>query len=195
MKRITDILLSLIGLLILFPFLLLLSIIVLLVDGTPVFYSQVRVGKNGRDFRLYKFRTMVKDADKKGLITVGGRDPRITRTGYFLRRSKIDELPQLFNVLVGDMSLVGPRPEVRKYVERYNAEQLKVLSVRPGITDLASIEYSNENEILGRSADPENVYVNEIMPAKLRLNLEYMARRNFFSDIGIIFKTFFKILR
>jgi lipopolysaccharide/colanic/teichoic acid biosynthesis glycosyltransferase len=194
-KRITDILLSLIGLLILFPFLLLLSIIVLLVDGTPVFYSQVRVGKNGRDFRLYKFRTMVKDADKKGLITVGGRDPRITRTGYFLRRSKIDELPQLFNVLVGDMSLVGPRPEVRKYVERYNAEQLKVLSVRPGITDLASIEYSNENEILGRSADPENVYVNEIMPAKLRLNLEYMARRNFFSDIGIIFKTFFKILR
>jgi lipopolysaccharide/colanic/teichoic acid biosynthesis glycosyltransferase len=194
MKRAFDILFSLTGLLLLLPFFLLFSLLIMLGDGLPVFYTQRRVGKGGRDFSLLKFRTMVKNADKKGLITVGGRDPRITRTGYFLRKYKIDELPQLVNVLIGDMSLVGPRPEVRKYVELYNEEQKKVLSVKPGITDPASIAYSNENEILGRSPDPDQTYISEIMPAKLKLNLEYLERQSLGRDIGILFRTFFKII-
>lgn len=135
------------------------------------------------------------DADKKGLLTVGGRDPRITRMGYYIRKYKIDELPQLLNVLRGDMSLVGPRPEVRKYVNLYNAQQMLVLSVLPGITDYASIEYSNENEILGKAADPEKTYIEEIMPAKLLLNLKYIAEKGLLTDIKIIFRTFLKILK
>jgi lipopolysaccharide/colanic/teichoic acid biosynthesis glycosyltransferase len=134
------------------------------------------------------------DADKKGLLTVGGQDPRITSIGYYLRKYKIDELPQLLNVLRGDMSLVGPRPEVRKYVSLYNFEQKKVLSVRPGITDYASIEYSNENEILGKAENPEQVYIEEIMPAKLRLNLKYIAEKSLATDLKIIFRTFRKII-
>lgn len=135
------------------------------------------------------------DADKAGLLTVGGRDNRITKVGYYIRKYKVDELPQLINVLLGDMSLVGPRPEVRKYVSLYNAEQLQVLSVKPGITDYASIEYSNENEILGKASDPEKVYIEEIMPAKLNLNLKYIREQGILTDINIIFKTVFKILR
>ena len=135
------------------------------------------------------------DAYNKGLLTVGGRDPRITRMGYFIRKYKIDELPQLLNVLIGDMSLVGPRPEVRKYVNLYNAEQKKVLSVQPGITDYASIEYSNENELLGKAADPEKVYIEEIMPAKLQLNLKYIAEKSLATDIKIILRTIRKILK
>jgi lipopolysaccharide/colanic/teichoic acid biosynthesis glycosyltransferase len=194
-KRCCDIFFSFIGLLILLPFFFLFSLLIILGDGFPVFYSQLRVGKDGKDFRLFKFRTMVKDADKKGLITVGGKDSRITRTGHFLRRFKIDELPQLLNVLIGNMSLVGPRPEVRKYVDLYTQEQKKVLSVRPGITDPASIAYSNENELLGRSSDPDAAYVNEIMPSKLKLNLEYLRTRSFGGDIKIIFRTFLKIIK
>jgi lipopolysaccharide/colanic/teichoic acid biosynthesis glycosyltransferase len=159
-----------------------------------VFYKQVRVGKNDSDFYLLKFRSMRTDADKKGLLTVGGRDPRITRMGYYLRKYKIDELPQLLNVLKGDMSLVGPRPEVRKYVSLYNNEQKKVLSVQPGITDYASIEYSNENEILGKADDPEQVYIDEIMPAKLQLNLKYIAEKSIATDFKIIFRTLRKII-
>jgi lipopolysaccharide/colanic/teichoic acid biosynthesis glycosyltransferase len=135
------------------------------------------------------------NADKKGLLTVGGRDPRITRIGYYLRKYKLDELPQLMNVLMGDMSLVGPRPEVRKYVSMYNAEQLKVLNVQPGITDYASIEYSDENELLGKATDPEKVYIEEIMPAKLQLNLKYIAEKSLITDLKIIFRTFAKILK
>jgi lipopolysaccharide/colanic/teichoic acid biosynthesis glycosyltransferase len=193
-KRIFDIVFSFIGLVILLPFFVLFALMIVIGDGFPVIYGQVRVGKDGKDFRLYKFRTMVKDADKKGLITVGGKDKRITRTGYFLRKYKIDELPQLFNVFIGNMSLVGPRPEVRKYVELYTEEQKKVLSVKPGITDPASIAYSNENELLGKSSDPDATYISTIMPAKLRLNLEYIGRQSFKKDILIIFRTLLKII-
>lgn len=138
---------------------------------------------------------MVSNADKKGLLTVGGRDSRITRTGYYLRKYKLDELPQLINVLIGDMSLVGPRPEVRKYVQLYNEEQMKVLSVRPGITDYASIEYSNENELLGSVDNPEEVYIRQVMPAKLALNLKYIREQGLITDMKIIFMTLAKIVR
>ncbi len=146
--------------------------------GFPVFYLQTRVGLNGKDFKLFKFRTMHKDSDKKGLLTVGGRDPRVTTIGYYLRKYKLDELPQLFNVLFGTMSLVGPRPEVRKYVDLYTKEQQQVLSVKPGITDFASLEYINENDLLAKSSDPEKIYIDEIMPAKLALNSKYIQQQS-----------------
>lgn len=155
----------------------------------PGFYSQVRVGKGGKDFRLYKFRSMRVGADKKGLITVGGRDPRITRVGYFIRKYKLDELPQLWNVLLGDMSLVGPRPEVRKYVDMYTEDQWKVLSVRPGITDYASIEYVDENEILGKAIDPDKVYVEQIMPNKIRYNMKYIQNCSVWEYLKVIILT------
>lgn len=158
------------------------------------FYRQKRVGKNGKDFWLYKFRSMRKGADKKGLITVGGHDSRITHTGYFIRKYKLDELPQLFNVLRGDMSLVGPRPEVRKYVDMYTSEQRKVLSIRPGITDYASIEYADENVILGQSANPDKTYIEQIMPDKIRLNMKYIANHSIGEYFKIIFLTFKKII-
>jgi lipopolysaccharide/colanic/teichoic acid biosynthesis glycosyltransferase len=194
-KRLFDILASLFGLIILFPFLFIISICVLFSSPGGIFYRQVRVGKNGKDFLLWKFRTMKPDSDKKGLLTVGGRDPRVTGIGYFLRKYKLDELPQLFNVLSGEMSLVGPRPEVRKYVEMYSPEQLKVLEVKPGITDYASIEYSKENELLAKSSDPEKTYIEEIMPAKLKLNMKYIEEKSFWTDLKIIFRTVGKILR
>lgn len=159
-----------------------------------IFYRQLRVGKDGKDFYLFKFRSMKTGSDKAGLLTIGDRDIRITRLGYFLRKSKIDELPQLINVLLGNMSLVGPRPEVRKYVDMYTDEQKKVLSVKPGITDYASIEYSNENERLAQTGDSEQVYIREIMPAKLKLNLRYIAEQGFVTDTKIIFRTVFKII-
>jgi lipopolysaccharide/colanic/teichoic acid biosynthesis glycosyltransferase len=195
LKRSFDIVCSFLGLIILSPLLVLLSLAVLLTSGFPVFYLQTRVGLNGEDFKLFKFRTMYTDSDKKGLLTVGGRDPRITPVGYFLRRFKLDELPQLFNVLFGSMSLVGPRPEVRKYTDLYNAEQKKVLSIKPGITDYASIEYINENELLSKSADPETTYIKEIMPAKLDLNLKYIAEMGFSTDLKIIFGTIGRIFK
>lgn len=160
----------------------------------PVFYRQTRVGRHNKDFGLLKFRSMVVGADKKGLITVGGRDPRVTRSGYFIRKYKLDELPQLVNVFWGHMSLVGPRPEVRKYVDLYTPEQLHVLDVRPGITDLASIRYRNENELLAQADDPDRYYVEVIMPDKLRINLEYVARHSFWYDLKLIFMTFREIV-
>ena len=161
----------------------------------PVFYRQVRVGKGNRDFRLFKFRSMRVGSDRKGLITVGGRAPRVTRSGYYIRKYKLDELPQLINVFTGDMSLVGPRPEVRKYVDLYTPEQMHVLDVRPGITDPASIRYRNENELLAQVEDPDRYYVEVIMQDKLQLNLEYVEKQSFRFDLQLIFKTFSEIIR
>ena len=193
--RFFDSILSLVGLVILAPLFIVLSVWIKIDSIGPVFYKQIRVGQNGKDFGLFKFRSMVVDADKKGLITVGGKDPRITRSGYFIRKYKLDELPQLINVLVGDMSLVGPRPEVRKYVELYDDEQNKVLSVKPGITDYASIEYMDENEILGKSTDPEKTYIEEIMPEKIKYNMKYIKNRSLIEYFKIIFLTVLKIIR
>lgn len=195
MIRFFDFILSLVGLVVLAPIFIVLAIWIKIDSQGPVFYKQVRVGQNGIDFGLFKFRSMVVDADKKGLITVGGRDPRITRSGYFIRKYKLDELPQLINVLVGDMSLVGPRPEVRKYVDLYTYEQQKVLSVKPGITDYASIEYMDENEILGKSSDPEKTYIEEIMPEKIKYNMKYIQNKNVSEYFKIIFLTLLKIVR
>ena len=195
MIRFFDFILSLVGLVVLAPIFIVLAIWIKTDSKGPVFYKQVRVGQNGIDFGLFKFRSMVVDADKKGLITVGGRDPRITRSGYFIRKYKLDELPQLINVLVGDMSLVGPRPEVRKYVDLYTDEQQKVLSVKPGITDYASIEYMDENEILGKSNDPEKTYIEEIMPEKIKYNMKYIQNKNLFEYFKIILLTVLKIVR
>ena len=195
MIRFFDFILSLVGLVVLAPIFTILAIWIKIDSKGPVFYKQVRVGQNGIDFGLFKFRSMVVDADKKGLITVGGRDPRITRSGYFIRKYKLDELPQLINVLLGDMSLVGPRPEVRKYVELYTDEQQKVLSVKPGITDYASIEYMDENEVLGESNDPEKTYIEEIMPEKIKYNMKYINNKNLFEYFKIIFLTVLKIVR
>lgn len=195
MKRIFDITASAAGLLVLSPILVPIAIWVKIDSKGPVFYRQSRVGRGNKDFGLYKFRSMQVGADRKGLITVGGHDPRVTRAGYYLRKYKLDELPQLINVLKGDMSLVGPRPEVRKYVELYTPEQRRVLRVRPGITDPASIRYRNENELLAQADDPEKCYRETIMPDKLRLNLEYIDNRSFTGDIGIIFRTFSSIIK
>ena len=194
MKRIFDVVSSGLGLLVLSPFFLLLVVWIKLDSAGPVFYRQVRVGRYNRNFRLFKFRSMRVGSDKKGLITVGGRDPRVTRSGYFIRKYKLDELPQLINVLLGDMSLVGPRPEVRKYVEMYTSEQLHVLDVRPGITDMASIRYRNENELLAEAEDPEAYYIREIMPDKLKINLEYVAKHSFWLDMKLIFKTITEVV-
>ena len=190
MKRIFDIVASGIGLILLSPLFIILTIWSKCDSIGPVFYKQVRVGRNNMDFQLFKFRSMRVGSDKKGLITVGGHDPRITRSGYYIRKYKLDEFPQLINVFKGDMSLVGPRPEVRKYVDMYTEEQMHVLDVRPGITDLASIRYRNENELLERVNDPDKYYVEVIMPDKLRINLEYVARHSFTFDIRLIFQTF-----
>ncbi|WP_275045235.1 sugar transferase [Haemophilus haemolyticus] len=195
MIRFFDFILSLVGLVVLAPIFIILAIWIKIDSKGPVFYKQVRVGQNSIDFALFKFRSMVVDADKKGLITVGGRDPRITRSGYFIRKYKLDELPQLINILLGDMSLVGPRPEVRKYVELYTDEQQKVLSVKPGITDYASIEYMDENELLGKSNDPEKTYIEEIMPEKIKYNMKYIQNKNLFEYFKIILLTVSKIVR
>lgn len=194
MKRLMDIFFSLIGLILLFPLFLIVGLIISIDSKGGVFYKQTRVGKDGKDFKLFKFRSMAVGSDKKGLLTVGGNDSRITKPGYFIRKYKIDELPQLINVFIGDMSLVGPRPEVRKYVDLYNQEQQKVLSVQPGITDYASIAYINENEVLGNSTNPEKTYIEEVMPSKLKLNLKYIEEKSVITDIKIIFKTIAKII-
>lgn len=190
MKRIFDVTASGLGLLLLSPLFLIVAIWIRLDSPGPVFYRQTRVGRYNKDFRLLKFRSMRVGSDKKGLITVGGRDPRVTRSGYWIRKYKLDELPQLINVFKGDMSLVGPRPEVRKYVDLYTPEQLHVLDVRPGITDMASIRYRNENELLEQAADPEQFYRDTVMQDKLRINLEYVSDHSFFKDIKIILMTF-----
>ncbi len=194
MKRAFDIISSSIVLVLGFPFFVLIALIIASTSKGGVFFVQQRVGKGNLDFGLYKFRTMIVDAEKSGQITVGGRDPRITKIGYYLRKLKLDELPQLLNVLKGDMSIVGPRPEVRKYVALYSDRQLEVLSVRPGLTDLASIIYIKENELLGKSDNPDKTYIEEIMPDKLHLNLEYIENQSFMYDLRLIFKTIGKII-
>ncbi len=195
MKRLFDTLLSGIGLLLLAPLFLVLAVWIKLDSRGPVFYKQVRVGRGNRDFLLYKFRSMAVGADSKGLLTVGGHDPRVTRSGYCIRKYKLDELPQLINVFKGDMSLVGPRPEVRRYVELYTPAQMEVLSLRPGITDPASIKYRNENELLATAEHPEEFYTEVIMQDKLAINLQYIGSRSLLKDFKIILNTFISILR
>src|SRR5574344_2763599 len=177
MTRLLDILFSFLGILLLSPLLILIYLLIVLGSRGGGFYTQERIGKGGKPFRLYKFRSMRQGSDRNGLLTVGARDGRITAVGYFIRKYKMDELPQLFNVLLGDMSLVGPRPEVRKYVNMYTPEQRKVLSVRPGITDYASIEYIDENAILGSASDPNKAYIEQIMPDKIKYNMKYINHR------------------
>lgn len=194
LKRIVDIVLSFLALLVLAPVFIFSVLAIVLESKGGVFFSQRRVGKNSKIFKLYKFRSMRPDSESKGLLTVGGRDPRITRSGYYLRKYKLDELPQLLNILKGDMSIVGPRPEVEKYVNMYSIEQKKILLVRPGLTDYASLAYINENEILSQSPHPEKTYIEEIMPAKLTLNLKYISDQSFFVDLKIIWRTLVKIV-
>lgn len=195
MKRLFDLIASGCGLLVLSPVFLVLVVWVKLDSPGPVFYRQIRVGRGNKDFRLFKFRSMRIGSDKSGLITVGGRDPRVTRSGYYIRKYKLDELPQLINVFLGDMSLVGPRPEVRKYVDMYTPEQMHVLDVRPGITDMASICYRNENELLEKVENPEEYYIGTIMQDKLKINLAYVHNRSLWGDIKLIFKTFVAIIK
>lgn len=193
LRALFDKLAVFLGILILSPLLICVALAIALDSKGGVFFIQTRVGKNFKPFGLYKFRTMRPFAEREGKLTVGNNDPRITKVGAVLRKYKIDELPQLFNVLNGTMSLVGPRPEVPEYVECYTDEQRKVLSVKPGITDYASLLYFNENEILAKSSNPKATYLNEVMPAKLKLNLEYIERKSFNEDLKIIFKTIGKI--
>lgn len=194
MKRLFDIIASGLGLLILSPLFLVVSIWIKCDSKGPVFYRQVRVGRNNKDFRIFKFRSMRLGSDKGSLVTIGGRDPRVTRSGYYIRKFKIDELPQLINVFIGDMSLVGPRPEVRHYVNFWTPEQMRVLDVRPGITDPASIKFRNENELMEKADDPEKYYIEVIMQEKIKLYLEYVENYSFINDIGLIFKTFWTIV-
>jgi lipopolysaccharide/colanic/teichoic acid biosynthesis glycosyltransferase len=194
-KRIFDLLFTIPGVIVLSPLLLILYILVILDSKGGGFYLQKRVGKNNKDFSLFKFRTMKLGSDAKGLLTVGGNDSRITKVGIILRKYKLDELPQLFNVINGTMSLVGPRPEVRKYVSLYNQEQLSILNIKPGITDYASLQFFSENELLAKSNNPEKTYINEILPEKLRLNLLYLKNRNIKTDFLIILKTISRIFK
>ena len=195
MKRLFDIVASGLGLIVLCPLFLILAIWIKLDSKGPVFYRQVRVGYKNKDFRIFKFRSMRVGADKGSLVTIGGHDPRVTRSGYFIRKSKFDELPQLINVFLGDMSLVGPRPEVRHYVDYWTPEQMHVLDVRPGITDPASIKFRNENELMEKAEDPEKYYIEVIMQEKIKLYLEYVEKHSFFYDLGLIFKTFWVIIK
>ena len=194
-KRIFDIVFSLILLSLLSPFLVIIILLILTDSNGGAFFHQIRVGKGGKEFRLHKFRTMKPASENSGQLTVGMRDSRITRIGYYLRKSKMDEMPQLWNILMGEMSVVGPRPEVPKYVAMYNPKQREVLSVKPGLTDYASIKYVNENEILERSSNPEQTYIDEIMPEKLALNLQYIREKSLLVDLKIIVNTGLAIIR
>ena len=195
MKRIFDLFFAFLGIMLLLPIYLLITIFIKLDSKGEILYKQERIGKDGIPFYVLKFRTMVPDAFSKGALTVGSRDPRVTGVGYYLRKYKLDELPQLFNVLFGEMSFVGPRPEVKKYTDLYNENQRVVLSVKPGITDYASIKYRNENDLLAQSSDPEKLYIEEIMREKLNLNLKYINDNNVFKDIKIIINTFYTIVK
>ena len=195
MIRFFDIIFSIIGLVILSPIFIVLYLLIRIESKGGGFYSQERIGKNGKPFKLYKFRSMRIGSDKKGLITIGEKDNRITKTGFILRKYKLDELPQLWNVFIGDMSLVGPRPEVKKYTDLYTEEQKQVLHVRPGITDWASIKYVDENKILGESKTPDEAYVNLIMPNKIKLNMVYIQNQTLGEYFKIIFTTFKEIVR
>ena len=195
MKRLFDIVVSGLMLIVLSPLFLVLAIWIKMDSKGPVFYRQIRVGRNNKDFRIFKFRSMRVGADKGSLVTIGGHDPRITCSGYFIRKYKFDELPQLINVFVGDMSLVGPRPEVRHYVNYWTSEQMYVLNVRPGITDPASIKFRNENELMEQAEDPEKYYIEVIMQEKIKLYLEYVEKHSFLYDIGLIIKTIWVIFK
>ena len=195
LKRAMDIVLSAGGIAVLSPVLLLIALAIVIDSRGGVFYRQVRVGRNGREFRIFKFRTMVSDADKRGLLITVGADSRITRVGKILRKTKLDELAQLFNVLKGDMSFVGPRPEVPRYVAMYTPAQRNVLLVRPGITDYASVAYRDENDLLAGADDPERVYIEEIMPAKLELNRQYLSQIGVLTDLKLIFSTVIAVAR
>lgn len=195
MKRTFDMIAGGLGLIVLSPLFLILAIWIKLDSKGPVFYRQVRVGRHNKDFRIFKFRSMRVGSDKGSLVTIGGRDPRVTRSGYWIRKFKLDELPQLINVFIGDMSLVGPRPEVRHYVDYWTDEQMHVLDVRPGITDPASIKFRNENELMERAEDPEKYYIEVIMQEKLKLYLEYVGNHSFLGDIGLVFRTFWVIVK
>lgn len=193
LKRVFDFTTSSIGCILISPILVIIALLIKLTSKGPILFKQKRVGRYGKEFNILKFRTMVVDAEKLGKQITVGNDSRITKVGSFLRKYKLDELPQLINVIKGDMSLVGPRPEVPKYVNLYSDKQRKVLEVRPGITDYASIEYRDENSILGNVDNPEEYYVNVIMPHKIDLNMKYIENNNVLIDIGIIFKTIFNI--
>ena len=195
MKRLFDIVASGFGLLVLSPVFLVLAIWIKLDSKGPVFYRQVRVGRGNKDFRIFKFRSMRIGSDKGSLVTIGERDPRVTCSGYYIRKYKLDELPQLINVFAGDMSLVGPRPEVRHYVNFWNKDQMHVLDVRPGITDPASIKFRNENDLMEKAENPEDYYINVIMQEKIRLYLEYVQNANFWYDLKLIFQTFLVIVK
>lgn len=194
LKRLFDIVGSAVGIVLLSPVFIVLAIWIKKESKGPVFYKQKRVGKNGKEFLLFKFRSMRIGSDKLGLLTIGGSDPRITRAGNFIRKYKLDEFPQLINVLIGNMSIVGPRPEVAKYVNLYNEEQLKVLNVKPGITDWASIKFRNENELLAQAEKPEEFYISEVMPAKLQMSLQYIKKNNLLVDLKIIWMTLKKVI-
>lgn len=193
MKRLFDLVVTLAGLILLSPLFLLIVLLILIAMGRPVFYRQVRIGKNGIPFKIIKFRSMVRDAERQGPAFTAGGDPRITPLGRLLRKYKLDELPQLLNVLAGDMSIVGPRPEVPEYVEMYTPEQKKVLAVRPGLTDPASIVYRDEETVLARHEDSRRAYVEKLMPAKLKLNLAYIEKATFRRDLALIFRTIEKL--
>lgn len=192
-KRVFDVLSSLVVIILFSPLLIILAIWIAVDSPGGVFYKQIRIGKNAKPFNLLKFRSMRPDADKSGQLTIGD-DNRITKVGRFIRKYKLDELPQLFNILKGEMSVVGPRPEVPKYVNLYSEEQKKVLNALPGLTDYASLEYLNEQKVLGAAENPEKTYIEEVMPAKLKLNLKYIKERSFLVDIRLIFKTIAKII-
>lgn len=193
-KRIMDIVLSIFGIIVMAIPMIIISIAIKLNSKGPVLFRQVRVGKDGELFKINKFRTMITDAEKKGMQITVGKDNRITSVGHILRKTKLDEFPQLFNVLFGEMSFVGPRPEVPKYVDLYDDYQKNVLKVKPGITDLASIEYRDESSILGQSSDPEKSYVEEVLPEKLKLNMKYIKNMTVFYDLKLIFKTLHRIV-
>ncbi len=195
LKRIFDILFSITVLIFFLPIGILIALLILLESRGGVFYLQERIGKNRKPFFLYKFRTMRKNADKEGRLTVGMKDSRITKIGYFLRKYKLDEFPQFINVLKGEMSIVGPRPEVKEFVDLYNEEQLRILDVKPGITDLASLEYFEENKILGQAEDPKKIYIEKVMPDKLELNKKYLESPTLWNDLKIIWRTFRRMLQ
>ncbi len=194
MKRLFDFLSSSVVLICISPFALIIVLLIVLDSRGGVFFKQIRVGQGGKEFYLYKFRTMRINSEKGGQITVGSRDPRVTKVGWYLRKFKLDELPQLINILKGEMSVVGPRPEVPKYVALYSTDQKRVLEVKPGLTDYASIEYLDESTLLGKSDDPEATYIQEIMPSKLKLNLRYIDEMGMFTDVKLIVRTLLKIV-
>lgn len=194
-KRLFDIIASGCGLVLLCPLFLIIAVWIKLDSEGPVFYRQVRVGRYNKDFRIFKFRSMRVGSDKGSLVTIGERDSRVTNSGYFIRKYKLDELPQLINVFIGDMSLVGPRPEVRHYVNYWTEEQMHVLDVRPGITDPASIKYRNENELMANAENPEDFYINVIMQEKIRLYQEYVKNASFWYDLKLIYLTFHAIVK